>query len=159
MRSKGTLRGDGRSTICINTFARRLVYVAVGQPPRRCIVGFHVIDVHCKRSHANSGAIQQSSTSYAVLPCTGCYSRRVPEAPCRIGRALGAEPPASPTTTVFRQTPSVYLLCNRTEEGLGLRVCHNFKSYCWVLPCKLGSCRPMLHAQPCSSIFDDAHRR
>jgi len=39
-----------------------------------------------------------------------------------LGRKLGAESPASPTTTTCRWTPSVYLSCNRIEARLGLHV-------------------------------------
>lgn len=64
MQPKGTSRGDGRSTICTCTLTRRLVQVVAGQPPRRHVVGFDVIDVHRKRSHVEFWG--DSSVSYRL---------------------------------------------------------------------------------------------
>ena len=102
--------------------------------------------------------VQHSSTSCAVLSCTGCYFRRVPEAPCRIGRALGAESPASPTTTVF----DIRLLCTSCATELRRDLAYVFvtisshivgccrTSWAHVVRCFMRSCAAqssMMHAE------------
>ena len=113
-------------------------------------MGFDVIAVHCKRSHA---IFWRCSTVFYRLCGVVLYWLLF------WARIWGALPNRS---VVTRRVTSLtnhndlsmdafcVSLVQRTEARLGLRVCHFSKSYCWVLPCMLGLCRSTCCAQLCS---------